>query len=243
MTLGDKMPLSGIFRKLSFSGELKIGDILTITTILISLGSVLISWDVDRRIRLTKEANDIRIAAATTLGDLERWKGLSLSLFAECQGSFVEASEIASSSAQDSPEARNKRLQRARDLLWKKINEAHNNILRKIVEEKLENGYMTTFVYFPNIRLLYQQSLQRMQKSDADMVNEILSTSEINMLSFAETGADLQTAPVGNALRRTAVEVRAKYQNRLAEDLSEAQKFLIGKIEGSDGDLLNAHQR
>jgi hypothetical protein len=57
-----------------FSWEIKIGDLLTVTTILISLISVLISWNVDRKIGLTKDANAVRDAAANTLGDLERWR-------------------------------------------------------------------------------------------------------------------------------------------------------------------------
>ena len=69
--------IEAVSHKLSLSREIKVSDFLTATTILISLISVLISWSFDRKIRLAKEADDIRAAAASSLGELERWNDLS----------------------------------------------------------------------------------------------------------------------------------------------------------------------
>src|SRR5512138_2043107 len=106
---------------LSLKREIGVGDLLTATTIAISLVSVLVSWSLDRKLRLTNEANSIRAAAASVLGDLERSRDLFLSLYPQAQAVFVEASEIATDTKP--LESRAERVQRARDYLWKRLNE------------------------------------------------------------------------------------------------------------------------
>ena len=231
------MPIQSSF---SLSRKLEIGDLLTAATILISLISVLVSWRIDRKIRLAREADDIRSAAASTLGDLERWNDLSLSLYAEVQPVFVDASEIIARAEAET--SHDERVERARDLLWKGINEAHIAIRRKVVDEKIDNGYTRLFGYYPAIRRIYQDALTRMRMEESSMVNELLEQIELAVMSFAQTDRKLHSAEIADALRSTARKAQARHQERLRGAMRNAEKFLIEKIEADDEYLLSGEE-
>jgi hypothetical protein len=230
-----------VSHKLSLSREIRISDFLTATTILISLVSVLISWNIDRKIRLAKEADDIRAAAASSLGELERWNDLSLSLYTEAQSTFVDASEVATRIEMKSP--LNERLERARDLLWKRLNEIHTSILRKAVDERIDSGYIKLFGYYPSIRRLYQETLARMRLENDEMLKELLTQSELSIMSFMNANDGLHSAEVGSALRATASQVKAKYKEKYRTEMMATERFLVEKIEADDKHLLNRKER
>ena len=223
--------------KLSFSRELKVGDLLTALTILISLATVVVSWNSDRRLRITKDADEIRLAAATTIGELERWEAISLSITADIQPAFVEAGEQLARSGltpvnQKSPV-------QVRDQLWKKFNELSTAIDRRILDERIESGYLKLFAYFPNTRTIYASTLKRLRTADTEMRKEFLAGIESNVLAFQKVNRDsLQSAEVGNALRRVAAEIGKKYSDRFRQERAAAETFLVAKVGAKDDELL-----
>jgi hypothetical protein len=221
-------------RKISFTGELKVGDVLTATTIIISLISVLVSWSIDRSMRLRAQADEIRSAAASTLADVERWRDLAFSLYTEAQPVFVEASETATSS-NPTPV---RRLEAARDLLWKRLNEIHNAIMKKILDERLDKGYAKLFGYYPEVRSLYQKTLMEFRRLDDEMVKEFLGEVQMSVLAFENAEPAPATADVGNALRSTADRVKEKHMRYFLTSMKTSESFLVQKIESNDNDLL-----
>jgi hypothetical protein len=221
--------------RLFLKREVGVGDLLTASTIAISLISVLVSWGLDRSLQKSKDANSIRLAAAEVLADLERSQDLYLSLYPQAQSALVEASEIALQGIEPRPQ----RVQRARDFLWKRVNEIHNAIVLKVIDERLDVGYVRLFSYYSGIRPLYQETLKRMRATDAAMLSDLLRELETRILSFSNSERDTYTATIGNSLRDGASAVESKYRSVFASGLQEAEKFLVERIEASDTALLN----
>jgi len=219
--------------------EVGVGDLLTAATIAISLISVLISWNVDRQLRRTTEANDIREAAAAVLADLERTRELAFSVFPQMQSAIVEASEIATEADAG---GRRRSVERARDFLWKQINGIHNGIVLKLIDERVDTGYIRLFSYYPGVRPLYQDAIARVRARQADMIQNVLAELEPRILGFGDATGDVFTAMVGNSLRVGAARVEALYRDRFAGDLRRAERYLVEKIEADDDAVLDGEE-
>ena len=226
------------FKNVEFNRELKIGDILTVTTILVSLVTVVVSWNVDRGMRSTRDADEIRAAAVVALGELERWQTIPLSVYANTQGLFVEVGEMIT--AVDKVPARNKVVIEARDKAWKRINDLYVIIDKKILDERIESGYSKLFTYFPNIREIYLNTIFAFHSVDLEMRREFLIGTERAILDFRNRKAEepIQSAEVGSALRRVASELQTKYAARFSAERLTTEKYLLDKITANDDALL-----
>lgn len=222
--------------RIALDPSVKVGDLLTVATILISLISILISWNIDRRLRLSKEADEIRSAGAQALGDIERWADLSLSIYAHIQPALVDASETAL--------RREKRqeplisVERARDLLWKSVNALHLTVEQRILEEDIESGYIALFGYYPSVRELYRNTILQMRSVDVEMHGRLLAALELEIVSTARAQGEVRTADVGRALRATAAKIKALHEERLRSEMKPLEDYLVKRIEGSDEEVL-----
>lgn len=224
------MPRSG--KRLSLNGEVRFGDLLTVVTILISLISVLLSWHWDRGLMQRREAYEIRQASAVTLANLTRWRELSLSIFEAAQPAYIEASAATLSGSRE----RITGAEAARDILWRRLLEAHNEITSQIVKENLNNGYVDLLKYYPEIRGRYSTVIATAQRQRESMLQQVLVESQDALLD-AEDG-NLRTAEVGNALRERAVATQANYMRRFAVLFAPVERFCIEKIDSPDAALL-----
>ena len=99
--------------RLKLDWSIKVSDLLTSITIVVSVIALLISWSKDREAKLTEQANRVRIAAATAIAKLDRWQALQLSMYRELQPTYVEMSELLTDRYD---------VQRVRDQFWKRVN-------------------------------------------------------------------------------------------------------------------------
>jgi hypothetical protein len=221
---------------LKLDKEVKIGDLIQTLTIFVSVISVLISWNIDRKLRISQEANGIRQAAAATLADLEKWKDLSLFIFDELQPVFVETSEIVVEA--HNPEKYYESSQRARDYFWRKMNDIINAKRKTVTNEKLEQGYTKLFAYYPAIRLEYIQTLDEMDRVEDITLKKEFAQIEAQILTFAKVEGRVESAQIGNALRKTSKTIETNYARELAVAYSHCQNFLVRLIEAKDSSLI-----
>ena len=99
-------------------------------------------------------------------------------------------------------------------------------ILRKAVDERIDSGYIKLFSYYPSIRKLYQETLTQLRLENDEMLKELLTQSELSIMSFMNTNHGLHSAQVGNALRATASQVKAKYKERFRTEMKTTGKIL-----------------
>src|SRR5205809_6148245 len=96
--------------------DIKIGDVLTALSILLSLIALLSALAQERALRRRDQADKIRNAAAKTLTKLERWQELNNWFFHYIEPIFVNVSEKL---------ANEQDIVAARDFLWKELSAAH----------------------------------------------------------------------------------------------------------------------
>lgn len=216
--------------------QLRIGDLLTITTILISLITVLLSWSADRSLRITKDANEIRATASKALGEIQRWESISQSVHSSAQVSFIEAAELIAASNLTAGSGRN--IVQARDLLWKKLNDLYSQSSKRILDERIDGGYVGLLSYFPEVRQRYLDTLTGLNLLNRQMQAELLARSEATLLSFERREGPIQSAEIGNALRAVSAQIQLKYEERFKKQRQACDEFLLDKIRANDDDLL-----
>lgn len=221
---------------LTFNRELRFGDVLTILTIFVSLITILRSWSLDRELRITKDANEIRAASAKALGELERWEEITQSVHANAQTVFVEASEMVA--AVEPSAARGKTVIQARDLMWRKLNDLFSAAHKRIVDERIDSGYLGLFSYFPQTRQIYVDTLARLDAAGVEMRNDLLVRIERSILSFKNLQEPIESAEIGNALRAVSNEVKTKYGERFKKERAVSDQFFLEKIKARDDELL-----
>lgn len=225
-----------VIQRLRIDTQLRFGDLLTVTTILISLITVLVSWRADRSLSITKDANEIRATASKALGEIQRWESISLSVHASAQVSFIEAAELIATSSPKAGTGRN--TVQARDLLWKKLNDLYAQRSKRITDERIDGGYVGLLSFFPEVRKLYLDTLTDLNSLSLEMQAELLARSEATLLSFEQRTGPIQSAEIGNALRAVSAEIQLKYEARFKKQRLACDAFLLDKITANDDDLL-----
>lgn len=205
---------------------IKIGDILTIATIIITLVALLISWSKDRYTKLKEQADKVRGSAAAAFAKLDRWQALQFSNYQHLQPFFVEASEMAANSHD---------LVAARDFLWKSINAQLAATQGKIVDEQIESAYVGLFSNFPMIRKLFLSTLDQLKGLEADIFNGLLHSTQRDVLSFEKQS---QSAILGNALRTSAAKSQVDFEQKADAVMKPVRDFLLQVISMPDKEIL-----
>lgn len=214
---------------MTFDWKITFGDVLTVVSIFISVWTLVSSWRKDRLLRQRELADKVRAAAAKTLTKLERWEELSLALFLECQPLFVKVSEDL---------AKKFDLKAARDFLWRELHSVYLNIMQNIRAEEIETAYADLYVYHPEARNIFHDSLQQLKEAQEQTFTELLAKTQETIMAAGEK-KKYQTAELGNTLRAAAARVREKYAQTLSLKLVAPQKFLFALIAQSDEAMLD----
>lgn len=210
--------------------EIKVGDILTSLSILISAMAFLRAWTKDREMRDKELADRIRNASAITLAKLGRWQELSLWLFQYTQPLFVETSEMLMKEFD---------VVAARDFLWRRLNEARAEVTSKIIDEQIEVAYVELCGYHSEVYALFTNAMLELKTSQRDVYDHFAKRSQEVVMSYETRQTDFLTSQLGNALRRAAHESHHELKDRTDQTLKPIQDFLIGIISESDKAVLN----
>lgn len=214
---------------MTFDWKITFGDVLTVVSILISVWTLVNSWRKDRLLRQRELADKVRAAAAKTLTKLERWEELSLALFFECQPFFVKVSEDL---------AKKFDIVAARDFLWRELNSVYLKIMANIRAEEIETAYADLYVYHPEARKMFHESLLHLKSEHEQAFTELLAKTQDAIMAFDGEKKKYQTAELGNALRAAAKQVRERYSQALNQKMKTPQKFLFDLIAQSDETML-----
>jgi len=209
--------------------SIKVSDVLTAATIIISVTALLASWSKDRYSRQKIEADKVRGAVAVAIAKLDRWLTLQLSGFQELQPVFIEASEML---------AKNRDVVAVRDFLWKSIDAQRAKILSEILGEQIESAYVGLFSHFPAVRPLYLETLSRLREAEEDSMSGFLKSTQSKVLSFERHMNDYTSAMLGNELRATAIRCRKEFEGKVSEITKPARGFLLEVIAKPDQEIL-----
>ena len=210
--------------------SIKVGDLLTSVSILVSVLALVITLGKDRQVRQKDQADKVRGVAARTLGKVERWSKLALFYYDEVDPVFVQTSELV---------AKNETLPAARDFLWRELKRIRIHAEERKLEEQLENSYVELFSYHPCVRTLFIHSLRNMSIAETSVFEQFLASAE--MAVFDSRGKPtFQTADLGNSLRDVAARARKDLETRFNPPLERLRDFLAQIVTKSDADLVDA---
>jgi hypothetical protein len=208
---------------------IKISDVLTSLTILISVITLAISWSKDRLTREKEQADRVRSAAAKTLTKLDRWQALQLSIFRELQPTFVETSEMLVADFN---------VIKVRDHLWKTINMQRTRIAAQVLEEHIETAYVDLLAHFPTVRSVFLHAFIRLKKAESHIMEAFLNGTQDDVLAFHEQKNQYTTAMLGNALRTTAAKHSEQLETETNQIIQPVREFLFDIIGKADREIL-----
>jgi hypothetical protein len=208
---------------------MKIGDVLTTATIVVSVVALLISWSKDRYSRQKEQADRVRGAVAVALAKLDRWQVLQLSLFQDLQPVFIDTSEML---------AKDFNFVEARDFLWRSINAQRTNVADKVLNEQIESAYVGLFSHFPKIRPLFLETISDLNDLQKTLFNAFLVDTQLNVLSFDNHRAEYASAKLGNALRETATKYEEQLKQQTDLRLEQIRLFLFQVVSQPDRTIL-----
>ncbi len=212
-----------------FDRTVKIGDLLTIMTIIMSVVVLLVSLSKDRDLKRKEQADKVRTSVAVAITKLDRWQALQLSVFQELQPVFVEASEML---------AKDFNIVAPRDFLWKSINAHRARISGKILDEQIESAYVGLFSHFHAIREQFLITLNQLKQEEKKAHDHLLKATQRDILSFEEKKKGYQSAMLGDALRASAKMSEEQLEEGITRLMKPLRDFLLDVISKPDAEIL-----
>lgn len=209
--------------------SIRIGDLLTMVTIIVSVTAMLISWSKDRDSRQKEQADQVRVAVGTAVAKLDRIQALHLSAFQELQPVFVDTAEML---------AKDFNVVAARDFLSKRINGQRTKIVEKALDEHIETAYIGLFSHFPAIRPLFLDTLRQLKGAEEEVLGAFLDATQRELMALRERKADYSSGELERSLRGIAAEHRADLERKTASILEPARAFLLQVVTKSDSEIL-----
>jgi hypothetical protein len=211
--------------------EIKIGDFITAFAILLSLVSLLISLREDRRLLKREQADRVRNAAARTLAKLDRWKEISLLMFAQMDIVFVDTSKLW---------AKGERGETLRDELWERLDRVRVKSLKSITKEEIETAYQDLYSFDPYVRDYFEKLLNLLKDEEEVMFRLALLPGVQNILDEMERmNCNRQTATFRNPLMEHSTAIKGVYESRLNRLLAEVSGRLLELIGKKDNEILS----
>ena len=220
--------------RLEIEPTIKVGDLLTSISILITLVSLLIAWSHETQVREREQADKVRHAAALTLAKLERLQELTLWYYDEIQPLFVQTSESL---------AENRDIVKARDALWRQLDEARIKAVNRVHEEQIEQAYTELYGYYPHAYEVLTQAIAKLKSRDESLFKDFQGQTESDVFSLRDGDSmrlkpDYQSAELGNALRATAQSFKDRLKTETDQLLKEPHDFVLRIVIASDEEIL-----
>jgi hypothetical protein len=220
-------------RRFKFKGELTVGDLLTVCSILVASFAVLAGWSKDRDLRTHENADRIRHSAGTVVAKLERWKERSHSFYNSLLPLLTDtASNI-----------RKKRDRIAADsFMYRGIVEAHAGTLSAIIDEEIEIAYVDLYGYDPRIKNLFATAICRLKQIDSRMLDKFYGRAikdlddYLNNKQQPEKNRDPKD--VDNNLRVTCNDTDLALQTKMDKVIMSVRTSISNFIRLSDEDII-----
>ena len=209
--------------------SIKIGDVLTMMTIIVSVTALLISWSKDRDGRQKEQADQVRVAVGTAVAKLDRLQALHLSAFQGLQPVFVDTAEML---------AKDFNVVAARDFLAKGINGQRTRIVEKALDEHIETAYIGLFSHFPAIRPLFLDTLRQLKGAEEEVLGAFLDATQREIVGLRQRKADYSSGELERSLRDLAAAHRADLERKTTIILEPARAFLLQVVTKSDSEIL-----
>jgi hypothetical protein len=214
---------------LTIDRSIKIGDLLTIFAILISLAALLSTLDKDRAARRLEAANHVRDAAAQAIAKLDRWQALQASLYDRLRPAFIDLSQAL---------AKRYDVFAVRDDFWRRVSDERAKVSQQVMDEQLGTAYADLISHFPAVRGRFLEVNARLADIEREETNSFLLDGQDSILSFEKQRDTYATAMLGNALRSVAATHEERLKKLSEEVIKPMRDYLFQVIDRTDEDIV-----
>lgn len=142
---------------MSFVGEVTIGNVLTVLSVLVSAAALAYGWRKDRELQRREYADRVRRAAAVVTAKLGRWPTIALQFVDAVQPLALEVDRLVTLGEPD---------ERARLDLLRAIYEQRAVVNRRLNDEDIESAYVELYGYDPQVHELFRVAVARLKLID-----------------------------------------------------------------------------
>jgi hypothetical protein len=215
---------------IQFDPQVKAGDILTSVSIFLSAVALVVSLAKDRATRVADQANQVRLAAATTLVKLDRWQNIQDSFYDELQPDFVSLSQDLK---------KNYDVVAVRDRFWIKGVQARARVQKQVSDEQLATGYVDLLTHFPAARDKVSSAFASAETLAKKATRDFMANSEQVIFQFEGKESSYHTASLGNAFRQEALASATKLHYAVDKEFDSVRRYLFAVIDLPDDELVN----
>ena len=145
--------------------EVSFGDLFTPLTIIISLFAIFLGWLKDQQQRRKEYEDQIRSAAGTVLGIMNRRELFHKMFFDNIQTLILDS--VYMTLKEDDND-------RARNYLWKGIINANRDISQEMLEEPIEEAFKDLYGYDPRLEKAFSSTLNSLREIEGLIFNVTL---------------------------------------------------------------------
>lgn len=211
------------------SGEITVGTLLTIASVLISALALAYGWRNDRQLRRKEYADRIRRAAGVITAKLDRWQALVLRFFDDIQPLLLEV-ERADAAGEDTAVARY--------ALLRGLYEQRAVTAQRVAEEQIESAHIDLYGYDPRIHQLFLGAINQLQEVNERAFDQMKDLVGHEIASSPAAGSPMQTMLRDDALRRESMEIARAYKRDSDPILNDFRNEVLKLIEADDDQIL-----
>lgn len=206
-------------------GEITVGNLLTIFSVLVSVAALAYGWRKDRELRRMEYADRVRRATGTVVAKLDRWPALILQFFDDVQPLLLEVEYLAGKVDGDDE---------ARKMLQRGLYEQRSAATQRIAGEDIETAYVDLYGYDPRIQALYSRALRKIRVLD----QRAFARMRVIARGALTEPADAVAAAAWRPLLEQVEEAAGDYARDTEIVLAAFRAELLKIIEANDRDIL-----
>ena len=208
---------------------MKVGDLLTLGSVVVGLAGFLYAWAKDRRLCNREYADRIRLAAAQTLAGIERWKEVGLRAFDDAQPLLTDA---------DTDLVKEQDPIQARDSLWRALMALQADTSKRILGEKLEGAYSGLYGYDPDVHNVYRTAVHELRVTLDLAFSALLNKTQSDVLAMTSAQKPYTSANLGNRLRRTTNDVVKAFEADAEKAVAPVRERMLSIVVSGDKDIV-----
>src|SRR5262245_33767280 len=189
-------------RGMNISGQIDIGTLLTVASVLISAAALAYGWRKDRELRRKEYADRIRRAAGVITAKLDRWQALVLRYFDDVQPFLLEV-ERAAAAGEDTAAARY--------ALLRGLYEQRAVAAQRVAEEQIESAHIDLYGYDSRIHRLFLDAMNQLQEVNEQAFTRIRTLVQ-RELAVSPPAKPPHAVLEEDALRRESAEIARAYK-------------------------------
>jgi len=214
--------------KITFDPTIKLSDVITSLSFVLAVLALVLSQQKERSAIKAAQVSEARTVLSVSLTKLERWKDVSLSVFADVQPLIIQTTEIW---------AKDGNVEAARDYLWRELNQLIALVDRGIATEQIKVAHVSLYPISDSLPQRFRETIREMTNASDRIRTELILAMQDVVLGFQNVGDPRITAVMGNRLREVVDPLRHRLDVQTDALIEPVRQRILAGL-GLDEDAL-----